>query len=166
MEGEGEPAEITQIKRDLRTAADANIAVGEWLTSAMSASWEVATALLDIPELADLLGERHRIIANDWHAASMSALAGRVLHRAVDILDHVEFTPAALRADLADRARGAGLVLLRGGAHRVRRRSGERLGRARARQRAEVAGVPRPHARPGRWCALRLRGPVTERRGR
>ena len=101
MEGEGEPAEITQIKRDLRTAADANLAVGEWLTSAMSTSWEVATALLDIPELADLLGERHRIIANDWHAASMSALAGRVLHRAVDILDHVEFTPAALRADLA-----------------------------------------------------------------
>jgi hypothetical protein len=82
MEGEGEPAEITQIKRDLRTAADANIAVGDWLTSAMGTSWEVATALLDIPELADLLGERHRIIANDWHAASMSALAGRVPPRA------------------------------------------------------------------------------------
>lgn len=102
MEGEARPAEIDRILRDVRdTAADLH-ATGEWLAAAMTASWEVATALLGIDELADLLGERHRIIANDWQAAHMSALTGTVLVRAADILDQIDFSPAALRADLAD----------------------------------------------------------------
>ena len=101
MEGENEPTELTRLKRDLRETAADSLATGEWLASAMQASWDVATALLDIAELADLLGERHRIIANDWQAADMSALAGRLLVRATDVLDHVDFSPAALRADLA-----------------------------------------------------------------
>ena len=67
----------------------------------MQSSWSVATALLDIDELADLLGERHRIIANDWQAAHMSTLAGTVLARAADILEQVDFAPAALRSDIA-----------------------------------------------------------------
>ncbi len=100
MEGEGEPPEITRMKRDLRTASDDALATGEWLARAMGSSWEVASALLDVPELADLLGERHRIIANDWLAASMNTLIGRVLLRSVEILDRVDFSPAALRADL------------------------------------------------------------------
>ena len=33
----------------------------------------------------------------------MLSLAARILDRAVDILDRVDFTPAALRADLVDR---------------------------------------------------------------
>jgi hypothetical protein len=101
MEGEGEPAEIGRLTRDLRTAADDLAATGAWLASAMQASWDVAAALLEIPELADLLGERHRIIANDWQAAGMSSLAGRVLVRAAEILHEVDFSPAALRHDLA-----------------------------------------------------------------
>ena len=32
----------------------------------------------------------------------MSTLAGRLLDRAVDVLDRLDFSPAALRADLAD----------------------------------------------------------------
>ena len=82
MEGENEPTEITRLKRDLRETAEDSLATGEWLASAMQASWDVATALLDVAELADLLGDRHRIIANDWQAADMSALAGRLLVRA------------------------------------------------------------------------------------
>lgn len=101
MEGEGEPVEISRLKRDLRTTADDSLATGQWLAAAMQASWDVAAALLDIDELADLLGERHRIIANDWQAATMSTLIARVLKRAVDILDRVDFSPATLRADLA-----------------------------------------------------------------
>ncbi|HEX7521122.1 MAG TPA: hypothetical protein VF441_03585 [Acidimicrobiia bacterium] len=101
MEGEDEPAEITRLKRDLRATAEDSLAAGEWLASAMQASWDVAATLLDIEELADLLGERHRIIANDWQAAHMSTLTGRLLLRAAEVLDHVDFTPAALRADLA-----------------------------------------------------------------
>ncbi len=101
MEGEDEPAEITRLKRDLRATAEDSLAAGEWLASAMQASWGVAVTLLDIDELADLLGERHRIIANDWQAAHMSTLTGRLLLRAAEVLEHVDFTPAALRADLA-----------------------------------------------------------------
>lgn len=57
--------------------------------------------LNDIAELADLLGERHRIITNDWQAAHMSMLTGRLLARAAEILDRVDFSPTSLRADLA-----------------------------------------------------------------
>ena len=60
----------------------------------------MAAALVDIDGLGDLLGERHRIIANDWLAANMRLIA-TLLDRAADILDQVDFTPAALRADLA-----------------------------------------------------------------
>jgi hypothetical protein len=100
MEGEDEPTELTRVKRDVRTMANDAIETGTWLASAMEGTWEAATALLDYPDLADLIGERHRIIANDWQAASMSSLAGRLLHRAVDILERVDFSPAALRTDL------------------------------------------------------------------
>jgi hypothetical protein len=101
MEGEAEPAEIAQMKSELRTSADAALAGGAWLAHAMESSWEFAEVSLDIDELADQLGERHRIIANDWHSASLNTLAGRAIHRAVDIIDRVDFSPPALRADLA-----------------------------------------------------------------
>lgn len=101
MEGEGEPPEITRIKRDLReTAADA-AAIGEWLANAMQSSWAFAAMLLDIDELAGQLGERHHIIANDWQAANLNQVTSHVLDRAADILDRVDFTPAALRDDLS-----------------------------------------------------------------
>ena len=100
MEGEGEPAEITRIKNDLRTVGEGNITIGAWLGTAMENTWAAASALLGYPTLADLLGDRHRIIANDWQAASMSSLAGRLLQRSAEILDTIDFTPAALRADL------------------------------------------------------------------
>jgi hypothetical protein len=101
MEGEGAPTEITHLIRDLRAAAKDSLDTGEWLEQAMRASWDLAAALIDIDELADVLGERHRIIVNDWHAALMNTLIGRLLLRAVEILEHVEFTPASIRRDLA-----------------------------------------------------------------
>ncbi len=57
-----------------------------------------------------MLGERHRIIANDWRAAAMNSVQSRLMDRAADILDHVDFTPAALRADLADGQVSTGLL--------------------------------------------------------
>lgn len=101
MEGEGRPAEITHLVRDLRTVADDQRGTGQWLASAMQASWDVAAALTGIDGLADVLGERHRIIANDWQAAGMALLTSRILDRAADILERVDFTPKALRADMA-----------------------------------------------------------------
>ena len=110
MEGEGQPAEITHLIRHLRATADDFAATGEWLGNAMHASWDVAAALIDVDGLGDLLGERHRIIANDWLAADMQTLVSRLLRRAADIVDHVDFAPTALRADLAGPRRAAGLL--------------------------------------------------------
>jgi len=101
MEGEGEPGEMSHLKRDLRLLADDSEAAGEWLATAMRSSWDMAAVLLDVDGLADLLGERHRIIANNWQGAAMVSLAARVLERAADLLDRVDFRPAAVRADLA-----------------------------------------------------------------
>ena len=97
LEGSGEPAELTRLRRDLQTMAEDQLATGDWLATAMAASWELAAEFLPYDGLADLFGERHRIIANDWHAASMGQLAGRVVLRALDIVDTITFTPEALR---------------------------------------------------------------------
>jgi hypothetical protein len=101
MEGEGEPAEVTKLKRDLRLMSEDAAATGEWLGSAMEESWAAAESLLPLAELADVLGERHRIIANDWQAAQLSSLVGHLLRRAFAILDRVGFDPAGLRTDIA-----------------------------------------------------------------
>jgi hypothetical protein len=101
MEGEGRPAELASLIRDLNQVAHDQAETGQWLANAMASSWEVAAALVDIDELADLLGERHRIIANDWQASQMSLLTARLLERAADIVDGLDLTPAGLRADLA-----------------------------------------------------------------
>ena len=101
MEGEGEPAEVARLKRDLETIASDAEQTGDWLDAAMAKAWEVAGGLVAYPALADLLGERHRIIANDWQAAGMSSLSGRLIRRALDLLATVDFAPAALREDLA-----------------------------------------------------------------
>ena len=96
MEGEGEPAEITRMKSDLSALADGLRSAGEWLTNAMQAAWGVAEALLNYPDLADLLAERHRIISNDWQAASMATLAAENIDRALSVLGRIDFTPASL----------------------------------------------------------------------
>nr|WP_095871554.1 hypothetical protein [Streptomyces sp. TLI_235] len=102
MEGEGEPVELAHLKRDLARTADDLRSGATWLAAAMQASWESAQALLGFADFADLLGERHRIILNDWQAAHLADLAGLLLHRAVDVLGRVDLDPAALRAALAE----------------------------------------------------------------
>jgi hypothetical protein len=100
MEGEGEPAEISRIKAELRAASEDNAQAGEWLGDAMEASWGVAAALLGFPELADLISERHRIISNDWQAASLMRILAHNLGRALAILEAIDFSPAAIRSNL------------------------------------------------------------------
>lgn len=101
MEGGGEPAEISRIKAELQAIAASGEQSGSWLAEAMEASWAMAEALLDYPQLADLLAERHKIIGNNWRNATTAQLTARYLRRAVSILERVDFTPAALRKDLA-----------------------------------------------------------------
>jgi hypothetical protein len=102
MEGAGEPAEITRIKSDLQTIAASSEQSGSWLAAAMEASWAMAEALLSYPQLADLLAERHKIIGSNWQNATTAQLIARYLRRAVSILEKIDFSPAALRKDLAD----------------------------------------------------------------
>ena len=101
MENGNVPAEITRIRRDLQAFAAGALESGQWLGAAMDAAWGTAKALLEFPELADQLGERHSIIANDAHNAAMMRLIARQLIRADDILERVDFTTQGLRADLA-----------------------------------------------------------------
>lgn len=110
MEGEREPAEITRMKADLAALAEAGRATGKWLANAMHAAWGVAAALLDYSDLADLLAERHRIISNDWQAASLATLAAHNIERALDVLGRIDFTPAALRQDLAGERTASGYL--------------------------------------------------------
>jgi hypothetical protein len=110
MEGEGKPAELAHLIRDLRMTAEDYLGTGDWLAKAMQASWDIAATLVEIPGLEDVLGDRHRIIANDWLAAHTSTLVARQLIRAADILDKIDYTPAALRADLAGPRRAAALA--------------------------------------------------------
>ena len=102
MEGQKEPAEIAGIKEELTRRAGAHRQTGEWLEQAMGSAWGMAEALLAYPDLADLLGERHRIIASDWRAAWIAQLVAHQLSRARLILERIDFSPAALRADLAE----------------------------------------------------------------
>jgi hypothetical protein len=71
------------------------------MSEAMEKSWQVAGALAAYDSLADLLGERHRIIANDWQSAAEQTLIARLLRRALELVAIVDFAPEALRADLA-----------------------------------------------------------------
>ncbi|MGZ5341042.1 MAG: hypothetical protein ACXWED_06510 [Solirubrobacterales bacterium] len=114
MEGEGEPAEITRLKRDAEMVAGDCEETGSWLSEAMEKAWQVAGALVPFEDLADLLGERHRIISNDWQAAGMSTLAGRSIRRALDLLDEIDFSPSALRVDLAGARRNPGYLYAAG----------------------------------------------------
>jgi hypothetical protein len=142
MEGQGEPPEVSRLKREMRSLAEDQATTGGWLADAMAAMWEAGKTLLEYPELADQLGERHRIMANDWQAAEMSQLAGRLLARALDVLDQVDFTPQVLRDDLAGPRRVPGYL----------HSTAELIGRA-ADLLSDSAGLVRDNER--RWRVFR-----------
>jgi len=100
MEGEGEPAELHKLKTDLEAMADEHEQGGHWLDEAMNGSWDTATALIQIPPLATTLGDRHRIIINNWQMAHNSTLIAKLLRRATQLLAATDLTPPAIRADL------------------------------------------------------------------
>src|SRR3954469_13696607 len=81
LEGQGEPPGLAALRREVRCFAEEGVATGEWMAKAMQSSWTTAGAILDIAALDDLLGERHRIIANDWQAAGVTVVVGRLLER-------------------------------------------------------------------------------------
>lgn len=111
MEGEGEPAELAKLRRDLSGLAAEHEQGGAWLREAMDRSWAAARSLIDVRPLADVLGDRHRIIINNWRMACASELVARLLRRATELLEATELTPAAIRADLAAAAVTPGHLL-------------------------------------------------------
>ena len=90
LEGQGPPAGLAALRREARSLGEEAVATGEWMVKAMQASWTAAAPLLAIAALDDLIGERHRIIANDWQAAGTTVVVGRLLERAADVLDLVD----------------------------------------------------------------------------
>ena len=111
MGGEGEPAELGKLKADLTAMATEHERGGQWLDEAMTGSWDAADALAQIAPLAGTLGDRHRIIVNNWRMANHSILIARLLERATRLLGAVELTPEAIRRDL-DGARTAPALIL------------------------------------------------------
>lgn len=101
MEGEGEPREIAKIKTDIKAISEDYAGIGLWLSKAMETSWKVVEPLIQNPMLADVMGERHRIIINDWQSAYLNTLVSKLCSRALDIITLVDFSPDAIRKDLA-----------------------------------------------------------------
>jgi len=100
LEGEEAPTEIDRLKRDIEGIADDYEQTSSWLSQAMETSWAIASGLIEYPALAYVIGERHRIIANDWQAASQAMLVSRLLRRSLDILNKIDFSPGAVRDDI------------------------------------------------------------------
>ena len=67
----------------------------------MEQSWNTAVPLIKIQPFASVLGERHRIILNDWQAAGLSQLVAELISRSIEILESLEFTKDRIRKDLA-----------------------------------------------------------------
>jgi hypothetical protein len=101
MEGEGEPIEIKRFIRDAKTLAEDFKQTGIWLSNAMQKSWDTAKPLIKIPIFASVLGERHRIIINDWQAAQQSKLIGSLIMKATEILEKIDLSLDSVREDLA-----------------------------------------------------------------
>lgn len=101
MEGEGEPVELKRYIRDIKTLANDFMETGTWLSNAMEQSWKTAVPLIKIQPFSSVLGERHRIILNDWQAAKLSQLVAELIYRSIEILESLEFTKDRIREDLA-----------------------------------------------------------------
>ena len=64
-----------------------------------------AAQLIKVPTLEDVLGERHRIIINDWQAANLSSLVAKLIKRSLLFLNDINFSPASIRADIKSQKR-------------------------------------------------------------
>ena len=128
MEGQGEPAEIRGLKAKLRGQAMAMQGAGQWLSEKMDAAWD-REAVVFTPDLIDAAWARYATIVTNWRGSRDMVLTGKLMQLAVECLDKIDFTPAAIRADRATAGkflRTAGWILDE--AARVLARSGAHLG--------------------------------------
>ncbi len=100
LDGGRRPAEIARLIGDLRVLADDALAVGARLATGQVVQ-DTAVARVTVEARTEATGRQHDVIGDDGRAAEVATLAGRLLLRAAELLERVELTPAALRADLA-----------------------------------------------------------------
>jgi hypothetical protein len=98
MEGEKEPAEITGIKEKLRAMGPAWKGTGRWLAEKMDAAWSRESFLLEV-DPREAAKSRLEIIVTNSRISRQMSLAGRLLEIAADIVDALDFRPAAVRAN-------------------------------------------------------------------
>jgi hypothetical protein len=113
MEGEKEPAEIRVMKSKLRGLGPALLGGGQWLSSKMDAAWQ-RESMLFAPGYIDVAYPRLMTVVTNWRGARGMLLAGRLIVMAAGILDSIDCTPAAVRANRRTsgaRLRQAGWVL-------------------------------------------------------
>lgn len=101
MEGEGEPSEIRAMKGKLQGLARAWTDMGGWLAGKMEAAWQREQVVFGA-SLGDVAQARFSITVTNWRGAREMQLAGRLLKRVLDVLQTIDFSPAALRANLPE----------------------------------------------------------------
>ena len=107
MEGVGEPDEIHTLKEKLKSEGTRFSNKGQWLTDIMRMTWESDVELLDpaTPDAWPWIS----IASATLRSAKQRSMAGNLLLVALEYLEKVDFTPAAIRAN---RAASGKLVLL------------------------------------------------------
>jgi hypothetical protein len=98
MEGEREPAEIRALKGKLMGMAMGLQGAGRWLAEKMDAAWQRESVLLT-PELVDAAWPRFQTIVTNWRGSREMELVGKLLGVAVECLEKIDFSPAAVRAN-------------------------------------------------------------------
>ncbi|MCC6209605.1 MAG: hypothetical protein IT513_01045 [Burkholderiales bacterium] len=99
MEAQGEPDEIRVLKEKLRTRGEGFMNKGRWLTETMTRSWQRDQVLLDpaTPDAWPWVG----VVSITWRGAKQRSMAGKLLLVALEYLEKIEFTPAAIRRNRA-----------------------------------------------------------------
>ncbi len=96
---EGEQAEVAQLRHDLKALAESFGRAGTLFSMNIESSADAAKPLIQKSPSTAVVSDRQKIIVNDWRAAYMGSMASRLIRRATDILDHVDFTPRSAKAD-------------------------------------------------------------------
>ena len=97
---EGELEEIAQLKHEMNALAESYGRTGMLLAAGDESAMAAIRPIVGKTPSKAVVGDRHKIIVNDWRAAYDSSKVSRLIRRALDILDRIDFTPASAKAEL------------------------------------------------------------------
>lgn len=99
MEGLGQPEEIRMLKEKLKSEGERFANKGQWLVDIMKLTWKADVVLLDpaTPDAWPWIS----VLSLTWRGAKQRLMAGRLLLVALEHLEQVDFTPAAIRKSRA-----------------------------------------------------------------